>query len=112
MSQSTTNKAVVTHIYPKMSLGLDEPQKAISVERECDVWYELRDLTLDEEPGHIYVLTHDLTPDGERYFTAAMQKGDCEMGAVQFAKPYKVERRDGDNAVTKSRIHPRNLTGC
>lgn len=112
---STNNKAVVTHIYPKMSFGLDgQTQKPISDEREGDVWYELRELTFEEKPGFVYVLTHDLYQDSANYFTAAMQKDDVEIGAVQFGEAYKVTRytSDGDKRVldSKSKPLPRNLS--
>jgi hypothetical protein len=84
---TTNNKAVVTHIWPKSrSLGLpDEPrQKAISDEREGDVWYELRELTFEQEPGCILVATHEVQRDGDNQFTKTFEKDEVLAGRLRF----------------------------
>ncbi|HWO27988.1 MAG TPA: AAA family ATPase [Candidatus Acidoferrum sp.] len=99
----TTNRAGVTHIYPKMPFVLGEQdaagnkvpepaQKPISDERTGDVFYELRELTFEDEPGCIFVLTHDEFEDSRDDFRKQLQKDDVEMGAIQFAPPYEVDR--------------------
>src|SRR6266851_8208575 len=70
MAEHTTNKALITHIYPKMPFNLGdrdaegkfipEPaQQPISDEREGDVWHELRELTFEDTPGSIFVALHE-----------------------------------------------------
>jgi hypothetical protein len=60
MGQQQTNAAVgITHIWP-YSKAFNDGAKAISDQREADVWDELRDLTFDEEVrGSIAFLTHE-----------------------------------------------------
>ncbi len=112
MSNYQTTKVGVTHVYPKMPFVLGErdaagnfvpepAQKPISDERACDVWDELREFTFSEEPGFLYVLTHDGYADSTDTFRKQLQKDDVDMGRVQFAGPWEIERELTKNGETR-----------
>jgi hypothetical protein len=112
----------ITHIYPKMPFVLKErdaagnlvpepPPIPISNEREGDVWDELREFTFGEEPGYVYVLTHDEYADGEEYFRKQLAKDDVVMSRVQFAPVFEIEHlvtKDGTERRVKE-PYPCNL---
>jgi len=116
---TTNNKAVVTHIYPKMSFGIEGvKQRPISDERECDVWYELRELTFDLEPGCILVATHESAhflleepnprvsfgadADFHRMFEYkdGTRREDVHSGRLRFARPKQLTRTHHDKTTT------------
>jgi len=78
----------VTHIYPKMPCRIDPddpPQKRISEVPLWEVWDELRESTFSDEPGFLYVVTHDGWQDTIDGFRTKLQKDDVQMSRVQFA---------------------------
>jgi AAA domain len=93
MAEHTNNKALITHIYPKMPpIGVrDEEnkfipeftQQPISDEREGDVWHELRELTFDDAPGSIFVALHE-TDRGYSLFERKFAKEETEAGRLRL----------------------------
>ncbi|MGD0510757.1 MAG: AAA family ATPase [Candidatus Micrarchaeaceae archaeon] len=119
---TTHNKAVVTHIYPKMSFVfgekdaagnfiLEPKQKPISDERAGDVWYELRELTYEYEPGCILVATHEVELDADNAFLQTFEKDDHNPGRLLFPQRKKLTRRwkKEGKIQTKEEILPWSL---
>jgi hypothetical protein len=117
MSNYQTIKAGVTHVYPKIPFVLGErdadgnfvpepAQKPISDEREWYVWDELRGFTFSEEPGFLYVLTHDEYADGETTFSKQLQKDNVVMGRVLFAPLDNIEHIVTKDGETQTRNEP------
>lgn len=123
-----TNKARITHIYPKMPFTLGErdeagnfipepTQKPISDEREGDVWYELRELTFEDKPGAIFVATHEVETDprfgmdARGTFLRRFEKEETLAGRLRFLKNAKLisnVMKEG-KTITKEEKIPWNL---
>src|ERR1700733_2384175 len=88
----TTNKAVVTHIWP-YNQHFNPDAQPVSGERETDVWEELRELTFDDElRGKVVFATHVTdSPIGEDIVMEELLKGDFVHSRVQFWEPREVE---------------------
>ncbi len=122
MIDHTNNKAPITHIYPKMPFVLGErdeagnfipepEQQPISDEREGDVWYELRELTFEDKPGSIFVVTHEVEADARDSFLRRFEKEETVAGRVRFLPNLTLTtqiRKEGKTATKKERL-PWNL---
>src|SRR6266478_3599779 len=121
------NKARIIHVYPKMPFTLGErdeaghfipepEQQPISDEREGDVWYELRELTFEEQPGSIFVATHEVEVDprgldARGQFLRRLEKEETMEGRVCFLPNLTLTtqiRKEGKTVTKKERL-PWNL---
>lgn len=122
MQEQTANRPNVTQVYPKMPFVLGErdaagnvipepTQKPISDEREGDVWYELRELTFEDEPGCIFVATHELEKDSDDGFKSIFEKEDTVTGRLRFPANLKITRelvKEGKTRIKEEAV-PWNL---
>jgi len=96
---------------------IPEPeQQPISDEREGDVWYELRELTFEEQPGSIFVATHEVEVDprgldARGQFLRRLEKEETMEGRVCFLPNLTLTtqiRKEGKTVTKKERL-PWNL---
>jgi hypothetical protein len=128
MTEPTTNKTRITHIYPKLPpIGeRDEEgtfipefiQQPISDEREGDVWQELRELTFEDAPGAIFVALHEINDKQvvdhvvqKQVFERKFEKQETEAGRVRFLPNLKLTRelKKEGKKITKEELIPWNL---
>src|SRR5258708_14970852 len=125
MAEHTNNKALITHIYPKMPFNLGDrdeegkfipefTQQPISDEREGDVWHELRELTFEDAPGAIFVALHETGNDKQRtreLFERTFEKQEMEAGCLRFLPDLTLTRKlkKEGQIITREELLPWNL---